>query len=64
MSALDATTFEALYDALAAAIDRVGPTREADFLARLALLLMHAEVDEASIRAALAAAEGSVADSA
>ncbi len=62
MSALDAAAFEALYDLLAAAIDRVGPAREADFLARLALLLMHAEVDEASIRAALAAAEASVSD--
>ncbi|MBX9609197.1 MAG: DUF2783 domain-containing protein [Gammaproteobacteria bacterium] len=62
MSALETTTFEALYDALAAAIDRVGPARETDFLARLALLLMHAEVDEAAIRAALAAAEASVSD--
>ncbi len=62
MSALEAAAFEALYDALAATIDRVGPAREADFLARLALLLMHAEVDEASIRAALAAAEASVSD--
>ena len=62
MSTLDAAAFETLYDLLAAAIDRVGPMREANFLARLALLLMHAEVDEAAIRAALAAAEASVSD--
>lgn len=62
MSRLDAAAFETLYDLLAAAIDRVGPEREADFLARLALLLMHAEVDEVAIRAALAAAEASVSD--
>ena len=57
---LGAADFEALYDELAAALDRVGTARESELLARLALLLMHTPVEVAAIRAALAAAEAAL----
>jgi len=54
---LPSADFEAAYELLAAAIDRVGRERESEFLARLALLLMQFAPDEAAVSAALAAAE-------
>ena len=44
---------ERLYDALAEAIDRAGPEKEALFLTKLVLLLANQIADEASINRAL-----------
>lgn len=44
---------ERLYDALAEAIDRAGPEKEALFLTKLALLLANQIGDDASIESAL-----------
>jgi hypothetical protein len=62
VAALDDEGFEAAYDLIAAAIDRVGPGREREFLASLCLLLAHragtlAEVERA-VQEALAAVTG------
>ena len=59
-SALSATEFEAAYDLLAAALDRVGRERESDFLARLALLLMQSMPEVGAICAAIVAAEAAL----
>lgn len=53
---LTPTEVEAVYDALAAAIDSVPAADEADFLARLCLLLCQEIGDVARIEGALAAA--------
>ena len=47
---------EMMYDALAAALDRAGPARSADLLARLVLLLAADAVERESFERALAAA--------
>lgn len=47
---------ERLYDALAEAIDRVGPEHEALFLTKLALLLANRLGEEDAVNRALAAA--------
>lgn len=47
---------EAVYERLAAAIDRAGPEDEALFLAKLALALAHRLDDRAAVEAAIAAA--------
>ena len=57
---LPAADFESAYEQLAAAIDRVGPERESDFLTRLALLLMQASPAGAAISQAIAAAEAAM----
>lgn len=57
---LPSADFETAYDLLASAIDRVGRARESDFLARVALLLMHTPVEIEAIRAALIAAEAAL----
>ena len=44
---------ERLYDALAEAIDRVGPTQESLFLTKLVLLLANRAGDEAAFEQAL-----------
>ncbi len=59
-SPLPAADFEAAYDLLAAALDRVGTTRESEFLVRLALLLMQTPPDGAAIATAIAAAEAAM----
>jgi hypothetical protein len=55
--ALSGADFEQAYESLAAAIDRVGRERESEFLARLALLLMHAPPVRDAVLAAIEAAE-------
>lgn len=57
---LSVADFETVYDLLASAIDRVGRERECDFLARLALLLIHTPVEIEAVRAALVAAEAAL----
>ena len=47
---------EAVYDALAAALDRAGPLHSADLLARLVLLLAAEAVEREVFERALAAA--------
>lgn len=47
---------ERLYDALADALDRVGPAHEALYLTKLALLLANRLGDEAAVNEALQAA--------
>jgi hypothetical protein len=47
---------ERLYDALAGALDRVGPANEALYLTKLALLLANRVGDEAAVNEALQAA--------
>jgi len=47
---------ERLYDALAEALDRVGPANEALYLTKLALLLANRVGDEAAVNEALQAA--------
>jgi Protein of unknown function (DUF2783) len=47
---------ERLYDALAEALDRVGPANEALYLTKLALLLANRVGDEAAVYEALQAA--------
>jgi len=47
---------ERLYDALAAAVDRVGPAQESLFLVKLALLLANQLGDEPAVKAAMDAA--------
>jgi hypothetical protein len=54
---LDAAEVEAFYDALAQALDRVGPEGETAFLCRLALLLAHRGGD---LGAALAAIDSAL----
>ncbi len=51
---------ELAYDALAIALDRVGPARESEFLARLALLLMQAAPRAEQVLAAISAAEAAL----
>ncbi len=48
---------ERLYDALAEALDRVGPQQESLYLTRLALLLANRSGDEAAVHEAMQAAE-------
>ncbi|CAN0328530.1 unnamed protein product [Phaeothamnion confervicola] len=59
-SPLPPADFEAAYDLLAAALDRVGSARESEFLVRLALLLMQTPPDGAAIGRAIAAAEAAM----
>lgn len=47
---------ERLYDALAEALDRVGPANQALYLTKLALLLANRIGDEAAVNEALQAA--------
>lgn len=54
---LSSAEFEQAYESLAAALDRVGRERESEFLARLALLLMHAPPARDAVLAAIEAAE-------
>ncbi len=49
--------FEAAFELIARALDRVGPERERLFLARLALALAHRLPDLGSLEQALAIAE-------
>jgi hypothetical protein len=58
--ALGSDDFEAAYELLAAAIDRVGRDQESEFLVRLALLLMQAPVEIEAVRAAIIAAEAAL----
>lgn len=51
------TTLETVYDALALAIDRLGPEREALFLSKLALLMAHQLQDPDQALALIAEAE-------
>ena len=51
------TTLEAVYDALALAIDRLCPEREALFLSKLALLMAHQLQDPDQALALIAEAE-------
>lgn len=57
---LSAADLELAYDALASALDRVGPARESEYLARLALLLMQAAPRAEAILAAIRAAEAAL----
>jgi len=59
---MNGTDFEAAYERLAAALDQVGPEREAAFLTRLALLLAQECTDLATFEWALAAAVQTGAD--
>ena len=59
-NSLSTTEFEAAYDLLAAALDRVGPEQESDFFARLALLLMQCPPEFEAISTALVAAEAAL----
>ena len=56
MSAMPFEDFETAYETLATAIDRAGPAREALFLTRLALVLVHELSDITVFRKAVAAA--------
>ena len=49
MNTLPLADLEDIYDEIAEAIDRVGPQREAVFLAKLALVLAHHLADRALI---------------
>lgn len=51
---LSEAEFEAIYDELAQAIDRVPAADENAFLARLCLLLCHRQPDAAIVRGAIA----------
>lgn len=51
---------ERLYDALAQAIDRVGPENEALFLTKLALLLANQLADENALGIAIRAAHSQI----
>lgn len=53
---MDASEIEALWEALAEAVDKVGPEQEALFLAKLALLLGREVGDLDRVRALLAVA--------
>jgi hypothetical protein len=53
---MDASEIEALWEALAEAVDEVGPERETLFLAKLALLLGREVGDLGRVRALLAVA--------
>ena len=55
---LSSEQFEAAYELIARALDRVGPERERLFLARLALALAHRLPDLKSLGQAIAVAEG------
>lgn len=57
---LPTADFEAAYDLLAAALDRIGAARGSEFLVRLALLLMQIPPDGAAISRAIAAAEAAM----
>ncbi len=57
---LPAADFELAYERLAAALDSVGPGRESEFLARLALLLMQAAPEISAVLAAIDAAEAAL----
>ena len=57
LSRLDAGAYERAYDALAAALDRIGPAGAEPMLARLCLLLMDLVPDAGAVEAAIAAAE-------
>lgn len=50
--------FEAAYEMIARALDRVGPERERLFLARLALALAHRLPDLQALEQAITVAEG------
>ena len=54
---LSSEQFEAAYELIARALDRVGPERERLFLARLALALAHLLPDLKALEHALAIAE-------
>ena len=54
---LPAERFEAAYEMIARALDRVGPERERIFLARLALALAHHLPDLQALEQALVIAE-------
>ena len=54
---LSSENFEAAYEMIARALDRVGPERERLFLARLALALAHRLPDLKALEQALAIAE-------
>jgi len=56
MSAMPFEDFETAYETLATAIDQAGPEREALFLTRLALVLVHELSDITVFRKAVAAA--------
>jgi hypothetical protein len=56
MSTMPFEDFETAYETLATAIDQAGPDREALFLTRLALVLVHELSDIAVFRKAIAAA--------
>jgi len=56
VSELDFPALERVYERLAKAIDRAGPTSEAVFLTRLALVLAHRCGDEALVHAAITTA--------
>ena len=56
MSTMPFEDFETAYETLATAIDEAGPEREALFLTRLALVLVHELSDITVFRKALAAA--------
>lgn len=52
---MNAHELETVYEALAAALDRAGPARSADLLARLVLLLAADAVEREAFERALAA---------
>jgi hypothetical protein len=56
MSTMPFEDFETAYETLATAIDQAGPEREALFLTRLALVLVHELGDITVFRKAVAAA--------
>ena len=56
MSTMPFEDFETAYETLAPAIDQAGPAREALFLTRLALVLVHELSDITVFRKAVAAA--------
>jgi hypothetical protein len=56
MSTMPFEDFETAYETLATAIDQAGPAREALFLTRLALVLVHELSDITVFRKAVAAA--------
>ena len=56
MSTMPFEDFETAYETLATAIDQAGPEREALFLTRLALVLVHELSDITVFRKAAAAA--------
>jgi hypothetical protein len=61
-TALDPAAFDAFYDALAAALDRVPEAEECAFLCRLALILAHGSESLDIALAAIASAEASGTD--